>query len=65
VPGTAVIGSADSPRVFVVSQGRVEERVVLTAESATGEVVLKKGVSAGERLIVSVNDAVRDGLRVR
>jgi membrane fusion protein (multidrug efflux system) len=65
VPASAVGGSAESPRVFVVNGDRVEERVVLARAQSEGEIALAKGVNPGERVVAPLTDAVRDGVRVR
>lgn len=57
-------GNAEGPgrHVFVISSGRLEERVIQVGEhSATGIVVLA-GLQAGDRVVTSVTDNLRDGL---
>ncbi len=65
VPETALAGSRESGRLFVVNGDRIEERVVLARQPSAGEVVIVKGLREGERVVDPVTEAVRDGARVR
>jgi RND family efflux transporter MFP subunit len=65
VPASAVRrGDGGSDRVFVVANGRVQERLV-RAGAAAGEVVaVADGVRAGEAVVVAPPDTLADGQRV-
>jgi membrane fusion protein (multidrug efflux system) len=54
-----------SDRVFVVKDGRVEERLVVVEARAGDRVALRGGLSPGERVVTPVSDALRDGLPVK
>lgn len=64
VPPGAVMTAAGVSRVFVVREGTIEERVVTVAERSANEVVLGRGVTAGETLATSQLDRLTDGTRV-
>ncbi|MEO8181774.1 MAG: efflux RND transporter periplasmic adaptor subunit [Deltaproteobacteria bacterium] len=65
VPETALRGSRESGRLFVVDEDRIEERVVLARQTLAGEIAIVKGLRAGERVVNPITEAVRDGARVR
>lgn len=65
VPASALRGSAESRRLFVVSGDRVEERVVLARAQIGDEVAVQLGIAPGERVVAPLTAAVRDGIRVR
>jgi membrane fusion protein (multidrug efflux system) len=65
VPKSALVGSPDSPHAFVVSGGVAEERVLLAGQAVGDSVAILSGLRAGERLITSPSEEVRDGVRVR
>ncbi|MBI5515296.1 MAG: efflux RND transporter periplasmic adaptor subunit [Deltaproteobacteria bacterium] len=65
VPQRAVVSEAGSSRVFVLEQGRASERVVSVAERLDNDVVLERGVNAGERVLVDNLDRLSDGARVQ
>ena len=60
----AVVTNAGVSRVFVVAEGRVEERVVTLASRDEETVTLASGVSAGEQVAVDRLDTLFDGARV-
>lgn len=65
VPKSAVRSDGSQKRVFVVTNGRVEERIVQSAEERGGAVPVLKGVKAGELVVQNVTPDVRDGARVK
>jgi membrane fusion protein (multidrug efflux system) len=65
VPAAAVKRGGDADRIYVVANGRVEERLVALGAAAGEDIVVVSGVRAGERVAVPVTDALRDGARVR
>ena len=65
VPKSAVRNDGSQKRVFVVANGRVEERVVQSAEERGGSVPVLNGVKAGELVVLNVTPDVRDGARVK
>ena len=65
VPKTAVRTDGSQRRVFVVVNGRVEERVVQAGEERGGMIPVLNGVKAGDRVVENVTPDVRDGARVK
>jgi membrane fusion protein (multidrug efflux system) len=65
VPQRAVVAEAGTNRVFVLENGRASERVVSVAERLDNDVVLERGVNAGERVLVDNLDRLSDGARVQ
>lgn len=65
IPVGAVTGETGSPRVFVVSEGVVQERVVQLGESAGDRVAVLKGLKKGERVVVKPEPGLADGARVK
>lgn len=71
VPVSAVRAGSEisSDRVFVVKNGRVEERLVsLGGHEGTGRdeiVAVRSGLAAGERVVVPATAELRDGLAVK
>lgn len=64
VPSRAVLSDSGSHRVFVVQNGRAQERVVTVAERGDREVLIERGVAAGERVATENVDRLADGSRV-
>jgi len=56
---------AGTDRVFVVENGRVEERLVRTGRADADTVVIQSGLRAGERVVVRPAANLRDGQRVQ
>jgi RND family efflux transporter MFP subunit len=65
VPARAVVSEAGSSRVFVLDRGRAQERVVAVTDRLGDEVVLERGVNAGERVLVDNLNQLADGARVQ
>ncbi|HYO98574.1 MAG TPA: efflux RND transporter periplasmic adaptor subunit [Polyangiaceae bacterium] len=65
IPRAALKESGSTFRVFVVSAGVLEERVVMTGTSEGDSVAVVKGLRAGERVVSPLTPELRDGLRVR
>jgi len=64
VPRGALLARDGRQLVFVVVDGRLEERIVQTGESLGDEVAITRGLAAGERLVVAPNPELRNGQRV-
>jgi RND family efflux transporter MFP subunit len=64
VPSSAVRTVSGTPRVFVVSGDRVEERVVATGQTVDGQIEIATGVKAGERVAASSVEQLVDGVRI-
>jgi membrane fusion protein, multidrug efflux system len=64
VPESALRGQGGKSRVFVVVDGRLEERMVQVGEREGQWIALEKGVRAGDRIARDAAENLRDGLRV-
>jgi multidrug efflux system membrane fusion protein len=66
IPQTAVRPSEKGFLAFVVSEGRASERILeLGLRTADGLVEVRRGVAAGERLVIRGAEPLKDGARVR
>lgn len=65
VPARALRSEAGAHRVFVVSQGRVSERVVTLLSRDDREALIERGVSPNERVAVERLDSLSDGTAVQ
>jgi membrane fusion protein (multidrug efflux system) len=65
VPVSAVRSEGTGRHVFVVSDGRLEDRLVQVAEAQRGLVPIVSGVKAGEKVVIDVTPDMRDGARVQ
>jgi RND family efflux transporter MFP subunit len=65
VPRSALVASDGSTsRLFVVVDGRIEERVVQTGPERDGRVAILDGVKPGERVVNQPGNTVKDGTPV-
>lgn len=65
VPDVAVLQFAGNSRVFVVVDGKVQERTVeLGTKAAGSRILVKKGVAAGESVVVTGGSLLSDGATV-
>lgn len=65
VPTLAVRQEGTTARVFVVKDGRAQERIVTLGEVENDTVEVKNGVAPDERLVTSNLEQVFDGVEVR
>lgn len=65
VPEAAVETAAGTSRVYVVTDGTTDERIVTVGEKAAGMVELTSGVAKGERVVAEPRGRITDGLAVR
>jgi membrane fusion protein (multidrug efflux system) len=65
VPKTAVRADGAQRRVFLVVNGRVEERIVQAGEERGGIVPVLNGVKVGDKVVENLTADVRDGARVK
>lgn len=65
IPQAAVHKDGATPYVFVYSDGRVERRAVKLGASTGSDVEVLAGVGADERVVVTSDKPLADGLRVR
>ncbi|HET6337504.1 MAG TPA: efflux RND transporter periplasmic adaptor subunit [Polyangiales bacterium] len=64
VPKNAVVKLDDGQTVFVVVNGRVEQRAVQTTVEVNGGVAAAEGVKKGDRVVVNPPPNLKDGTRV-
>jgi membrane fusion protein (multidrug efflux system) len=64
IPASAVQSGAGVDRVFVVTDGAIEERVVSIAERGEDEIVVAEGVAAGDQVAIDALDRLGDGVRI-
>lgn len=65
VPTTAVLNDGSQRHVFVVLDGRLEDRLVQVAEPRNGLVPVVDGLRTGERVVAQLGPEIRDGARLR
>jgi membrane fusion protein, multidrug efflux system len=65
VPREAVRAEAGEARVFVVSDGRLQERLVQLGETVGTTVGVLSGVRPGERVVVTASAELRDGAKLQ
>lgn len=64
VPAHAVWGDADAQWVYRLEDGHAERREVVTRSLPNGERAILEGINAGDRIIVTPDRRVRDGMPV-
>ena len=65
VPKTAVVRRGNTWRLFAVSKGHLEERVVQLGPELPGDLVaVVRGVKAGDRVAAKIDEQVVDGVKV-
>jgi membrane fusion protein (multidrug efflux system) len=65
VPKSAVKVDGAQRRVFVVVDGRIEERIVQAGEERSGSIPVFNGIKPGDRVVENLTADVRDGARVK
>jgi HlyD family secretion protein len=65
VPSGALFRRGEQWQVFVVSEGRARLRAVEPGRSSGTETQIRRGIEAGEEVILYPGDGVREGRRVR
>ncbi|HEX8433468.1 efflux RND transporter periplasmic adaptor subunit [Archangium sp.] len=66
VPRTAVLDAGGARRkLFVVTDGRLEERMVQVSESAGDSLGVMAGVRTGERVVAVAREDLRDGQKLQ
>ncbi len=64
IPESAIVQFAGNPRVFVVVEGKVRERVVELGTKKGDRVMVLKGVAAGDRVVTTGASLLADGTAV-
>ena len=65
VPKTAIAKDEAASRVFAVIDKAIEERIVQIGAEKDGRVAVLDGLHAGERVVVSPGEQVKDGVPVK
>ncbi len=65
IPATAVRVEGSLRHVFVVSSGRLEDRLVQVSDERAGMVPIVAGLKAGDEVVAEFTPELRDGTRVR
>jgi RND family efflux transporter MFP subunit len=65
VPATALKTEGSIRKVFVVRDGKIEERLVEVGESKGDTVEIRRGISKGEPVVVTPTPETADGLKVK
>ncbi len=65
VPRTAVRAEGSESRIFVVNEGKLEERLVQLGEAVGTTVGVLSGVRPGERVVATVSAELRDGVKLQ
>lgn len=65
VPRTAVLEDGARRKLFVVSDGRLEERFVQVSESTEDSLGVMAGVRVGERVVSVAREDLRDGQKLQ
>jgi membrane fusion protein (multidrug efflux system) len=64
VPQTALRMDGTLARLYVVVNGRLEERLVQLGRRDGGEVAIESGAKKGDKIVAKITAEVRDGLKV-
>lgn len=65
LPVGAVLGGQGAQAVFVVEDSVAVRRTVTTGLTSQGRIEIRSGLEEGERVVVTGNNALRDGMTVR
>jgi membrane fusion protein (multidrug efflux system) len=64
LPASAVRRGEVDSRVFAVEEGRAAERIVQLGEERDGWVAVQSGVRAGDKVVASPDEQIRDGVKI-
>ncbi|BBF69341.1 MexH family multidrug efflux RND transporter periplasmic adaptor subunit [Sphingomonas bisphenolicum] len=65
IPYTALLDDAGQPFVFVVVKGTAHRRDIVTGPSDGAAIVVTKGLSPGDKVVIEGGTALDDGMKVR
>jgi RND family efflux transporter MFP subunit len=65
VPGTSIETVSGTSRVYVVKDGKAEERIVTLGEKVADRIEVATGLKAGELVVAEPRGRVTDGMSVR
>ena len=64
VPQAAVFEKNGKLNVFVVVNNTLEQRVLQPATAVSGQLPVRRGVAAGEQIVIAETNALKNGQRV-
>jgi len=64
VPQTALRIDGTLARIYVVANGRLEERLVQLGRREGGDVAIEAGVKKGDKIVAKITPEIHDGLKV-
>ncbi|MFT3683262.1 MAG: efflux RND transporter periplasmic adaptor subunit [Ferruginibacter sp.] len=64
VPAAALISSAKEPKVFVVNENIVEQRIIKTGVTVSNKVEVTEGLLAGDRVVISGQLNLENGTKI-
>jgi multidrug efflux pump subunit AcrA (membrane-fusion protein) len=64
VPASAILQSGTTSTVFVVVDGRLEQRAVHLGAALGDDISIREGVARGDRVVRAPNEKTPDGARV-
>jgi membrane fusion protein (multidrug efflux system) len=65
VPGRAVVTEAGVSRLYVIKDGRAEQRLVQTGQKEGDLIEIKSGVAADEQVATSNVEQLSDGIAIK
>jgi membrane fusion protein (multidrug efflux system) len=65
IPRVALLDSDGSPSVFIVSDGKAEQRAIKTGLSNAGKVEVVDGLTGAEQVVIVGQNGLKDGNPVR
>jgi len=65
VPRSAVATRDGKPVVFLVREGKAQERPVVLGTERQGQVIVQEGLAGGETIVAKPGDELKDGATVR
>jgi RND family efflux transporter MFP subunit len=64
IPRAAIVGSVKNPQVYVVNDGIAKLRDVMTGSTVGTDIEILKGLSPGEKIVISGQNNLRDNMNV-
>jgi multidrug efflux pump subunit AcrA (membrane-fusion protein) len=64
IPRTALLGSVNTPQVFVVEGGKAVQRDLVIGATVDNKIVVLQGLNEGETVVTSGQENLKDGIAV-
>ena len=64
IPSDAIIPDADGVYVFVIKDDKVFRRNIAIGATIADRIVIKTGLTIGEKIVTKGNEGLRDGMAV-